>query len=263
MVPNNQPINNTSDDTNSRRKLKIGIIIGIIIALLIALCAGGYYYWRMQNNKSAAKSPTNQATTDSAIRSGTSFKQTGTLAGDKTTGFRLIYTKDGQPAVALLSFNSSSKCVISWEMSCEEALTKESFTAGDTAEVEGAVTGQSEGNSQVTVTKLTLLSKAGADTGSISSTSGSSDSNPGDEATPQTSNCSTNDYNMDDNSCASQTPEQVCGQIRSVYDNGEEQIHNSTFRNVCEFCSQFDTNGFLELRGTKMYSLGYMMGACK
>ena len=88
-----------------------------------------------------------------------------------------------------------------------------------------------------------------------------SESNAG--GTTGSTTCTTADYALDESQCSSQTPEKVCGVIRYVYDNGEEATRSSTFTNVCEYCAQFDANGFLELRGTKMYSKGYSMGQCQ
>jgi 5-hydroxyisourate hydrolase-like protein (transthyretin family) len=54
----------------------------------------------------------------------------------------------------------------------------------------------------------------------------------------------------------------VCGRIRSVYDNGQESQVSNEYRNTCSYCAFFDKNGFRELRGTKMYALGYTKGRC-
>ncbi|MDH4358483.1 MAG: hypothetical protein OEV37_00840 [Candidatus Berkelbacteria bacterium] len=83
------------------------------------------------------------------------------------------------------------------------------------------------------------------------------------EGTVGAASCTTYEYNLDESLCPSQPPERVCGVIRYVYDNGQEATLSSTFTNVCEYCSQFDASGFLELRGTKMYSKGYTMGQCQ
>ena len=243
-----------------RRKWKIGIIVGVIIAAILAAGATGYYFWHKHQTKTAS---TISASTGNTITSAGNFQQTGTLAGDKATGFRLIYTKDGQPSTALLTFVATSKCVISWEMTCEEALTKESFGAGDLATVEGTAQQPVTDNAKVTVIKLTAQKDTGTATPDANSVSATSSPTQGDENTPATVACTAQDYAMDEASCASQTPEKVCGTIRYVYDGGQEQFHDSTSDNVCSYCSQFDADGFLELRGTKMYSMGYKMGACQ
>jgi hypothetical protein len=75
--------------------------------------------------------------------------------------------------------------------------------------------------------------------------------------------CTTALYNTDEASCTSQAEEKICGSGRYVYDNGQTQNHDNEYRNPCEYCSAFDQNGFMELRGTKIYATGYKLGACK
>jgi len=62
--------------------------------------------------------------------------------------------------------------------------------------------------------------------------------------------------------CEKLTEDIVCGRIRSVYDTKQESQVSNEYRNVCSYCEFFDKNGFRELRGTKMYSLGYTKGRC-
>jgi len=114
-----------------------------------------------------------------------------------------------------------------------------SATAAQSGTASATKTSQS-GSDQTTAT-------SGADTGGATGTA----------------SCTVDDFNLDESQCSSQTPEKVCGVIRYVYDNGEEATRSTSFLNVCEYCSQFDASGFLELRGTKMYSKGYSMGQCQ
>ncbi len=115
--------------------------------------------------------------------------------------------------------------------------------------------------SSATATGSGTTSATGTAQSSSSQTATASGSDTGD--TTGATTCTTADYALDESQCSSQTPERVCGVIRYVYDNGEEATRSSTFTNVCEYCAQFDANGFLELRGTKMYSKGYSMGQCQ
>lgn len=63
--------------------------------------------------------------------------------------------------------------------------------------------------------------------------------------------------------CDSRPEQKVCGYIRSVYDNGMRQDGTQEFSNFCNYCGFFDHKGFKELRGTKMYALGYKEGPCR
>lgn len=123
----------------------------------------------------------------------------------------------------------------------------------------------SQNNKATTSSTIDASISSTSATSSAAATSTSTTSSPsgGDENTSRTVACTAQEYAMEESVCASQTPEPVCGNIRYVYDNGAEQFQNNNFTNVCEYCSQFDTNGFLELRGTKMYSMGYSMGRCQ
>ena len=75
--------------------------------------------------------------------------------------------------------------------------------------------------------------------------------------------CTQESYSADETSCESLPEDKICGLGRYIYDNGEEQEHGLEYRNPCSFCSFFDQNGFAELRGTKIYALGYYQGTCK
>lgn len=55
----------------------------------------------------------------------------------------------------------------------------------------------------------------------------------------------------------------VCGHTRSIYDQGQRQDGTQEFANVCAYCGFFDREGKQELRGTKMYALGYTEGRCQ
>jgi cell division protein FtsN len=82
-------------------------------------------------------------------------------------------------------------------------------------------------------------------------------------ASPSKSNCTKDDYAMEESICSSQTPEKVCGTIKYIYDNDQTSTQSTTFNNVCEFCSQFESDGTTILRGTKLMAIGYSMGGCK
>lgn len=68
---------------------------------------------------------------------------------------------------------------------------------------------------------------------------------------------------IDKSKCSSFPNKPVCGYARYIYDNNQTQIHNAQYQNICFYCSDLDTNGFQELRGTKIYSLGYKEGLCQ
>lgn len=67
---------------------------------------------------------------------------------------------------------------------------------------------------------------------------------------------------QNNNFCDGYSSRSVCGYIRHVYEDNREQTHSFDYDNACEFCTQFNWEGFSNVRGTELYVVGYKNGTC-